>query len=238
MYQRILPVSLLALLPLTGCILGGATTIDPVWEIEPEETVVVVPFKEPDFQDRWDSPTGNRLAELTTQLLAENADFEVCPYRKVLELYAAEKKDVRQLRPRDVAALTKADYVIVCDVERWDPSEVKGVGITQANTRAKARLFKVDRKNRDTDEEAQARVREQNEARKDIGLEPVLVERGGDFVSTVEVNAKYPDTFMGQEGETFLDQAEAEAGLIAALAREVALLYYEHEEEFKKHKGR
>ena len=98
--------------------------------------------------------------------------------------------------------------------------------------------YKVDRKKRDTDEEAEARVREQNEARKDIGLEPVLVERGGEFVSTVEVSAKYPDTFMGQEGETFLDQAEAEAGLMAALAREVAQLYYEHEEQFKKHKGR
>lgn len=226
----------LALAALTGCM--GTHTIEPVYEIDPDHALVVVPYKEPDFNDRWDSPAGHRLAEATTQILVEMADFEVLPYRKIIELYAAEKKDVRHLRPRDVAALTKADYVLVCDVSRWDPMEVKGVGITQANAKATARLFKVDRSKRRVDPEAEERLKEQNRAREEIGLEPILAERGGEFVSTTEVSARYPDTFMGQEGETFLDHDEAEIGLIRALAREVAQLYFEHEEQFQKHKGR
>jgi hypothetical protein len=230
------PAACLALLLLSGCF--GSTEIDPVYEIDSDSSLVVIPFKEPTFPDRWDSPAGHRLAEATTMVLSENADFEVRPYRKVIELFAAEKKDVRQLKPRDVAALTKADYVLVCDLSRWEPMEVKGVGITQANATATARLFKVERGKRASDAEEDERVREQNEARREIGLEPILVERGGDFVSKVEVSARYPDTFMGQEGETFLNQDEAETGLISALAREVAKLYYEHEEDFKKHKGR
>lgn len=226
---------LLGLASLAGC---GSEAIEPVYEIDPDHKVVVVPFKEPDFTNRWDSPAGHRLGENTTQILIENADFEVIPYRKIIELFAAGKKDVRSLRPRDVAALTEADYVLVCDVSRWDPMEIKGVGITQANARATARLFKVDRSKKRKDPDAEAKLKEMNEAREEIGLDPILVERGGEFVSKVEVSARYPDTFMGQEGETFLDHDEAEIGLIRSLSREVAQLYFEHEEAFKRQKGR
>lgn len=232
--------AVLLLLPWTllGCV-GGGTTIEPVYEIDPDARVVIVPFKEPDFANRWDSPTGNEMAELTTSLLNRNADFEVIPYRRVIELYGSEKADVRTLKPRDVAAVTNADFVVVCDVSRWDPMEAQGVGITQANARATARLFKVERRRtKQDDDEADARLKEQNDARRKIGLEEIVAERGGDFVVESEVEARYPDTFLEQDGISFMDPEEARVGLMRALAREVAQLYYEHEEPYKKHKGR
>lgn len=239
MRHAILRSSLLLVLPvLLGCP-SGATTIEPIYEIDPDHKVVVIPFKEPDFASRWDSPTGNEMAEQTTKLLNLNADFEVIPYRKVIELYGAPKTDVRTLKPRDVANLTDADYVVVCDVTRWDPLEAQGVGITQANARAKAKLFKVERRRtKQEDDEADERLREQNAARDKIGLEQLVGERGGDFVIEGEVEARYPDTFLEQDGVSFMDPEEARAGLMRALSREVAQLWYEHEEAYKKHRGR
>ena len=131
-----------------------------------------------------------------------------------------------------MAALTGADYVVVAELTHWDPQDDKGVGIVQGVARANVRLFKV-METREADDEREAeRIRKQNEARRKAGLPELLREEGGRFVAQEEILARYPETYLDQYGESFLDPDEAKNGLTDAVAKKIAQLFYEHEEPF------
>jgi len=216
-------------LALSGC-MGFGHDVEPIYEIEPEAWVVVMPFKDPDYHGRWDSPVGHDLAKVTTDFLLANGEFYTRPYQDLLDLFNAET-DLNALTPRDIAALCRADYVVVPDLIRWDPKDELGVGIVKATSKVRVRLFKVIRgRSEEVDEEEADRIEEQNEARRRAGLEMIAYDRGGRYVAEKEIEGSYPDTYLDQYGETFLDERDALVGLVGTTADKVAKLFYEYEE--------
>lgn len=220
------------LLVLAGCS-SNDNTVEPIYEIDEDAAVVIMPVREPGVTNAWESfDVGHKIAEAASVRLANNAEFIVRPYTRVVEL-ASMEQDWSLLKPKDVAALTGADYVLVAELTHWDPQDDKGVGIVQGVARANVRLFKVtDDPNLENDEREAERIRKQNEARAKLGLPPVLREEGGLFVAQEEVLARYPETYLDQYGESFLDPDEAKGGLTAAMAKKMAELLYEHDEPF------
>jgi hypothetical protein len=221
--------SLLLLLPLAGCETFGHT--DPVWEIDEEEHIVVMPFKDPDFPDRWDSPRGHETAMRTTEILQREAEFGVRPYEDVIGLFQAD--DVNKLSPREVAALCKADYVLVCEFEQLELKDPKSINLIQGSSRVRVRLFQVERKSETEEDAAQRKADEQRAARERAGLPPLEYDRGGRFIGDAErvVEARFPSDFMNPGGELFLEASDVEAGLLLATAKKVARLYYPHQED-------
>ncbi len=226
--NRTILTALLLVAPLAGC---SANDVDPVWEIAPEDHLVVMPFKDPDFRDRWDSPRGHEAALRTTEVMQRECEFGVRPYEEIYGLYHAE--DVSKLSPRDVAALCRADYVLVCDFEQLDLRDPKNINMTQGTARVKVRLFQVQRRTPEEEERAQQKNRERDEARRKAGMEPLAYDRGGEFIAKAEriVEAHYPSDFMHPGGDIFLDPNDVQQGLLLAAARKVAKLYYTHTAE-------
>jgi hypothetical protein len=223
----------LLLLPLPALLTGcpGIEIADPVWEIQPDEALVVMPFKDPDFPGRWDSPRGHQVAQQTTEALQREADFQTRPYDDVLALFQAE--DVNKLSPRDVAALTKADYVLVCEFEQLRLKDPLSVNIRQGEAKVKVRLFKVERRTPADEEKERKQQEEQEEARRRAHMPSIPFDRGGVYLVQAErtIEVKYPSDFMSPGGEPFLKEPDIEAGLLAATARKVAKLYYPHQVE-------
>jgi hypothetical protein len=218
---------LLLLLPLAGCETLGHT--DPVWEIDEDEHLVVMPFKDPDFPDRWDSPRGHETAMRATEILQREAEFGVRPYEDVIGLFQAD--DVSKLSPREVAALCKSDYVLVCDFEQLDLRDPKNINMHQGTARVRVRLFQVERKSKEAEDAAERKAAEQRAARERAGLPPLEYDRGGRFIGEAErvIEAKFPSDFMNPSGELFLESADIQSGLLLAAARKVARLYYPHQ---------
>lgn len=228
MNRTILAAILLAS-PLSGC--GGFDMVDPVWEIEPEEHLVVMPFKDPDFKDRWDSPRGHDAAMRATEILQRECDFGVRPYEEVLGLFQAE--DVTKLSPRDVAALCRSEYVLVCDFEQLDLRDPKNINMTQGTARVKVRLFQVERRSAEVEERERVKNEERNEALRRANMPPIEYDRGGRFIAKAErvVEVRYPNDFMHPGGDIFLKPDDVQQGLLLAAAKKVAKLYYPHAEE-------
>jgi hypothetical protein len=105
------------LLPLfsSGCKSGDI--IDPVIEIPDKRVLVVVPFRDEQFDNGFNSPRGCELAERVTKLLKSKAEFKVRSQDVVISLY--DDNNPTKLSARDVARLTKADYVLMGDVLKW-----------------------------------------------------------------------------------------------------------------------
>ncbi len=231
----------LALLPTAGCSLFS-DDIEPIYEIDDDAFVVVHPFADADFDSPWQSDKGHRLAQLTTEQLAANADFRVVPYDDVMLLMHAPVNpesgapglDVTTLTPAQLAELTGADYVIMGDILHFELQDPRAVALHQASGRADVRLFKVaksaeDRAKASKRSERQERIRK---AYRDVDLvEPGETYYGGSFVAQGRVEGIYPDTYLGQYGESFLDRDTAFAGLCVVLSRRAAQLFYEHEPE-------
>lgn len=227
--DRTVFAALLLVAPLSGC--SGLDMVDPVWEIPPEDHLVVMPFKDPDFNDRWDSPRGHEIAQRTTEIMQRECEFGVRPYDEIYALYHAE--DVNKLSPRDVAALCRADYVLVCDIEHFELMDPKSVNIRQGTARVKVRLFQVQRRTPEEEARAQQRNKERDEARRLAGMEPLVYDRGGEFLAKAErvVEVRFPSDFTHPGGDPFLAPDEVERGLIMSTARKVAKLYYTHPQE-------
>lgn len=232
----------------SGCFGLGAESIDPVYEIDEEKYVVVHPFKDLDLPTAWDSPLGHELALRTTEVLNREADFYVCPYGDVLELLIAPPSktanpkgdeaiglDVRTLTPKKLGELMGADFVLMAKLTQFDLRDPLNINMVQGTAKAEVTLFKLAKTDEEEEdaEEASERMKRMNEARKALGLdaagEPLA---GGWFVGpTSTVEANYPDDFLNQYGDVFLDEQVIRDGLIRVLARKVAQLYYEHDKE-------
>lgn len=221
---------------LCGCLFGDNMS-EPVIELDEDDFVVVLPFKHPDFRSRWDSPEGRDLMIGVTEILQRNAEFSVRPYQDVIDLYLSE--DLDALGPKDVAALCRADYVLVCDIIKWDPMDEQSIGITKGRAKVRARLFKHNPTTTDAqDEDEVERLERANEARRAAGLPLLEASAGGQWVTDNEVTATYPDTYLDQYGDVLTTREEAEAGLLRSTALKVAELFYEHQEIFKSQTGR
>jgi len=249
--NRAAPTALLLaalLLPSAGCSLFS-DDIDPVYEIEDDEYLVVYPVKEPDFSSAWDSPTGHELALLVSERLGANVDFHVSSYGNVLELLVApparnttdgpvgDEKiglDVREITPRKLADVVGSDYVLVCEIKKFELRDPLNINMSRATGVVEAKLFKIAKTKAQqeyADEEA-ARQKRMENARRQLNLDPTGINPyGGSFVAVNSVTAFYPNDYMGQYGETFADPADMRRGLLGELARKVAQLYYSHPPE-------
>lgn len=210
-----------------GC--WGETIVDPVHEIPPEEALLVVPFREPHLPERWDSQLGNELARDTTTILTREAEFQVRPYEDVLSLYQAD--DIAKLSFGQIAALCRAEWLLICDIVKFDLKDPKSINLQQAEATVKVRLFQVDPPGRKRDARETERSRSQREAREGLGMSTLVDERGGRFVREDTVEAKFPTDFHSQYGQLFMEPAEMERGLAGVIARKVSKLYYPHPEE-------
>src|SRR5687767_8896214 len=138
--NRTAAAALLLVLPLlSGCF--GLNHEDPVWEIDSEDALVVMPFKDPDFAGRWTSPRSHEAAMRTTEILQREAEFGVRPYEEVIGLYQAP--EVEKLSPRQVANLCEAEYVLMCDFEELRLKDPLNVNMVQGSARVRCRLFQV-----------------------------------------------------------------------------------------------
>lgn len=215
----------LAVLALSGC---SANEIEPVYLIDPEDYCVVMPFKDPDFSSRWDSPRSHDMGQRTTLVLSERAEFKVRPYDEVINLFQAE--DVKKLGPRDVAALTRADYVLVCDVEQFDlQNDVINLG--RGRARAKVRLFKVERRTPEEEAKEAERAKERQAAADRAGIPLGSTDTGGRYVREDTIEAVFPSDYHNDYGRLDLKAAEIQEGLMGVISRKVAKLYYTHDEE-------
>lgn len=229
MNRTALAALLLLVLPAAGC--GMGDIVDPVYEIDPEDYLVVMPFKDPDFPERWASPVGHETAARLTENLQREAEFNTRAYEDVLGLYQAD--DVNKLSPRDVAALTKADYVLVCDFEELELRDRMSVNIAQGKARVKVRLFQVERRSAEKEEKERAKNAELQQARRQAGMPDIPYDRGGRFLGEAErtLEIKFPSEFMAPGGEPFLEPFDIQQGLMLSVAKKVAKLYYAHPAE-------
>jgi len=231
----------LFLVPSAGCALFS-DDIEPIWEIDDDEFVVVHPFYDAEADSAWGSRDGHELAAQTTEELATHADYNVVPYEEVLALMVASDPkrgpgaalDVRELTPRQLADLTGADYVILADVLELQLRDPKAVALVQARGTLEVKVFKVarDREEEQQAEELGERERRIEQARHDLGLTPKnRSPHGGRLVAGGRVTAIYPDTYIDSPGVPSLDPLLARRGLIQNLARKAAQLLYPHEPE-------
>jgi hypothetical protein len=224
------PLFLLA----AGC--SNSTTVNARYYIDETHDLVVLPFKDPDFHSRWDgSPLSHDLGRATVDHLARNVDFRVRPYDDVvIDLHQAENRDPRDLSARDVAEICGVDYVLLCDVKEWQLKDPLNLNLHKGTAEIQARLYKIDRRvTTEDDEEAQERLDAQTRAREQAGLPPIDLVAGGRYVDDFTVEARFPIEYMNQYGELFMDPDVVEQGLINAVGRKVAELYFDHEEQFK-----
>src|SRR5262249_34986215 len=101
---------------------------DPILEIPSDRSLVVVPFKDEDFQNGFDSPRGTELAGRVAKTLAEKADFKVTPTDRIMEIY--DSSNPRELTSQEIADKTGADYVMRGDVLMFrtrDPGSVNAL---------------------------------------------------------------------------------------------------------------
>lgn len=258
----LLPVALA-----TGCFFPDS--VDPIYEIDDDEIVVVQPFKEPGVDSPWDSTLGHQLAEATSRALRANVDFIVRPYGEVLELLIAKPKgadddekkkkakdgdddddgegkkkppasdadlgpDVREFEPEKLAQLTDANYVVVATIKRFETRERLNINMRKGTGTIEVRLFKIATTDdeKQTAKEKNESLERRNKAREKMGLAPLgKLPYGGKFVARAKVTARYPDDFLNQYGDPFLDDLKIREGLIRALGEKVAKLLYEHDRE-------
>lgn len=229
------------LLPSAGCALFS-DDIEPIWEIEDDDYVVVHPFHDAEADTAWGSRDGHALAAQTTEELASHADFHVVPYEDVLALMVARDPeqgagaalDVQELTPKELADLTGADYVVMGDVLELQLRDPKAVALVQARGTMDIKLFRVarGREEREVAEELSERQRRIEQARARLHLTPSKQSpHGGRIVAGGRVSAIYPDTYLDRDGVPFLDPMLARRGLIGNLAKKAAKLLYPHEPE-------
>lgn len=219
-------VFFLLLVALPGC---QADLVAPVHDIDSDQSMVVIPFSDPDFPDRWQSPRGHDLAMRTTEALGGSVDFQVRPYERVLEL--AGTPDPGRLRPGDIAARTGSDFVLVCEVVQFQLKDPLSINIAQGTARVKVRLYEADAPRESHDERDRQRDADQERVRRERDLAPLGPERGARFLREDEVVARWPSDFHDQYGDVFLEPERIQAELVVATARKIARLYYEHERE-------
>ena len=214
---------LAAAVPAIDVIVGGHTHAKLITPERVGNTVIVQAQDYGRFLGRLDlriEPDG--------RVLTERAEFKVRPYDEVINLFQAE--DVKKLGPRDVAALTRADYVLVCDVEQFDlQNDVINLG--RGRARAKVRLFKVERRTPDEEAREAERAKERQAAADRAGIPLGSTDTGGRYVREDTIEAVFPSDYHNDYGRLDLKAAEIQEGLMGVISRKVAKLYYTHDEE-------
>jgi hypothetical protein len=214
--RRLIALFALALLSLsgTGCFTGN-DIIDPVIEIPEKRFVVVVPFRDMNYDNGFDSPLGSELASRLTRLLKEKGEFRVRPAQVVIELY--QDGNPRQLTAKEVAEKTKADYVIMGDVIRWRLADENTFGLKRGSTSIDLSVY----------ETADAAL-ERLDGTDDVEDLPKN-GRGRLAIAKKRVSASFPQEYgMKDVGSYDLTDEQIENGLMNAAAIQMSWLFVPH----------
>lgn len=215
--------ALAVLTVLSGCssLLGG-DMIEPAIEIPDGRAVVVVPFRDQDFANGFESPRGCDLAEKVTRILKDksNGDFRVRSQTAVVDLY--NKGDPRQLTAREVAEKTQSDYVIMGEVVTWQLQDDNTYGLYRGTAEIDITIYETAdaAKERNPDEDPDDLPRQ---------------GRGRLALAKKRVSAVFPQEYgLSGVGSYEHTPKQIESGLANAISLQVAWLLVEHSKEEQK----
>jgi hypothetical protein len=205
----------LALAFAVGC--GSQDIIDPIYEIDDDHTLVVVPFSERDIPNGWESPRGADLATRVTKILGKRAEFQVKPVEALLPLY--DDRNPRELSPAEIAEKVGADYVLTGHLKLWQLRDRGAVNALRGTSLVEVFIYESPAL------AAKKREKEKNPTR----------DRVAKAVAQAEVSGLYPSEYgLERYGEwDFGDEQEEriEEGLRSASAKRVSELLYGHTKE-------
>jgi hypothetical protein len=183
--------------------------------------VVVVPFRDMNYDNGFDSPLGADLAERLTRVLKEKADFRVKPVEVVVELY--QEGNPRNLTAREVAEKTKADYVVMGDVIRWRLADENTFGLKRGSCSIDISVY-----------ETAAAAEERLSDSKDKDDLPKN-GRGRLALAKRRVSAAFPQEYgMKEYGSTDMSDQQIETGLLNTSAVQIAWLLIPHTKDEEK----
>jgi hypothetical protein len=215
-FVRALPV--LAILALgSGC--ATDDIIDPIYEFPSNTSVIVIPFKDEDFQNGFDSPRGTALAQRVTKLLEQHGECKVVPIEKAMELY--DTANPRDLTSQEICEKTGADYVVRGEVLVFRHRDPGAVNALRGTSSVGVTLFES------------AKAARQKAKDGDKVSDHALLK--GRIVRTSEVSTVFPNEYgLTEEGVWEIGDHNAywiEKGLMARTSTAVAELFYGHVKE-------
>jgi hypothetical protein len=221
--------ALLPLFCLAGC--GEFEVVDPAFQIEEKQSVAVVPFRDTMFTNGWESPLGCELAGNVTRKLRDAGEFQVVNKDRVSVLY--NPSDANAGEPpgaREIAAKTKADYVLMAEVVHWQTKDdgMNDGGLLRGMAIIDVSLF-------ETYDAAVLRAKSDKDKQE---LPPP--GKGRLVLAKKRVQAVFPrDYGMAGFGTTTMTPEEVEDGLKLAAAQQVAWVLLSHtKDEEKKAEGK
>lgn len=231
--KKLLSRAFCALFPLvtaliaTGC--GEFEVVDPIIEISEKRTVAVVPFRDTDFDNGFDSPRGTEIAWNVVNRFRDRGDFKVVSKEKILSLYDPAT-ETHAPTAREVALKTTADYVLMADVVHW---QVKDEDMNPGGLLRGMAL--IDVSIYETYDAALERAKSDKEKAElpDPG-------RGRIVVAKKRVKAVFPREYgLAGVGTMEMTPEQVEDGLKLAAAQQVAWLLVSHsKDEEKKAEGK
>jgi hypothetical protein len=221
---------------LTAC--GEFEVVDPPLEISDKRTLAVVPFRDSEFANGFDSPRGKELAEIVRNRIQSKADFTVLPMKDVYAVYESadeghasdEHAERAPPRARELAQRLHCDYVLMADVVHWgtkDDDMIPG-GLLRGSASIDVSIY-------ETSEAAQDRVKSDKDRDE---LPPP--GKGRLALAKKRVEASFPREYgMAKYGTTDMTPEQIEDGLKNETATRIAWLVVSHsKDEEKKAEGK
>ncbi len=215
--HRLIALFALTILSLsgTGCSAFSSDIIDPAIEIPEKRYVVVVPFRDMNYDNGFDSPLGAELATRVTRLLKEKAEFRVRPIEVVVDLFNVDNP--KNLTAKEVAARTKADYVVMGDVIRWRLADENTFGLKRGSCSIDISVY-------ETADAAMERLDGSSDA-EDLPKNG----RGRLAIAKKRVSAAFPQEYgMKEYGSYDMTDEQIENGLTNTAALQISWIFVGH----------
>jgi hypothetical protein len=204
----------------TGC--KSADVIDPIIEIPDKRVLVVVPFRDEQFDNGFNSPRGCELAERVTKLLKGKAEFKVRSQDVVVALY--DENNPTRLSAKEVARLCKADYVLMGDVLKWRlKDDDMASPVYRGSCVIELSLY-------ETADAAQERLKDDKD-RDDVPANG----RGRLAFAKRRVTASFPHEYgLSDVGTYAMSEEQIDGGLTNSAAQQVSWLFLAHTKDEEK----
>ena len=211
---RLASLAVLALAASSWLIAGCSDMETIEAEVEPEDhRMVVMPMKDR-LQYHFDSQRGIGLARLITErILAERKKLgedamDVVAFEELEEQVAKMHTDPKDLKPEDVGRMVKADYVLVGNIESFEPRIPGDVGFMRGRATCSFKVIDVAKPSR-----------------------PV-------FAKKLDIKfPEETRTSTGVLQTADADVAKIEAGLLEVLAKKIGEVFYPHDEKKDRNPG-
>jgi hypothetical protein len=200
---------------------GCGHSIQAKFDLNDDTKVAVLPARDPEFGGGiFASPRGREIAVKVTQVLAYELDADrVVEPERYLERFArlerehfkkplrelVDSTDPSELTDQEIAdKLDNVDYVVFIDIESggWGTRPPGSVNLLRGRSKVTVKVYD----------------------NRGLKLKLLGAER---------VRAGYPTSYYERDGITAFDGDESriETGLIGSTARQIALLFFDHDED-------